>query len=75
MMIPIWALVATETAIAFWTLLLEIGLSGAALPRNGWRDEYTQWWFEYLTEKGGKGVSKDTWAMVRLRFIQKAARN
>jgi hypothetical protein len=31
----------------------------------GWNDELTQWWFDFLTEKGGKGVSKDTWSMVR----------
>ncbi|KJA24926.1 hypothetical protein HYPSUDRAFT_200185 [Hypholoma sublateritium FD-334 SS-4] len=32
----------------------------------GWPGEYTQWWFDFLTQKGGKGVSKDTWVMVRL---------
>ena len=57
--------IAVENAIAFWTLLLNTGLEGSALPRNGWKDEYTQWWFDFLGEKGGKGVSKDTWAMVR----------
>lgn len=31
---------------------------------EGWRDEYTQWWFDFLQEKGAKGVSKDVWAMV-----------
>ncbi|KAG9103918.1 Scaffold-type E3 ligase [Ceratobasidium sp. 370] len=56
--------ISTETAIAFWTLLLNIGLSGPALPSNGWKDEHTQWWFDFLNEKGGKGVSKDTWAML-----------
>jgi len=56
--------ISVENAIAFWSLLLAIGLSGSALPRNGWRDEYTQWWFDFLGEKGGKGVSKDTWAML-----------
>jgi len=30
----------------------------------GWTDEHTQWWFQFLTEKGGKGVSKDTWMML-----------
>lgn len=29
----------------------------------GWNPEYNDWWFEYLTTKGGKGVSKDTWTM------------
>ena len=33
---------------------------------EGWKDEYTQWWFDFLNEKGGKGVSKDTWQMVRV---------
>ena len=33
---------------------------------EGWQSEYTQWWFDFLNEKGGKGVSKDTWAMVRV---------
>ncbi|KAG1856739.1 defective in Cullin neddylation protein 1 [Suillus subluteus] len=31
---------------------------------SGWTDEHTQWWFQFLTEKGGKGVSKDTWMML-----------
>lgn len=29
---------------------------------------FTDWWFEFLTTKGGKGVSKDTWTMVRPTF-------
>ncbi|KAG8812064.1 Scaffold-type E3 ligase [Serendipita sp. 401] len=29
----------------------------------GWKQEYNDLWFEYLNEKGGKGVSKDTWLM------------
>ncbi|CAE6475757.1 unnamed protein product [Rhizoctonia solani] len=53
-----------ESAIGFWTLLLNIGLSGPALPKTGWTSEHTEWWFEFLKEKGGKGVSKDTWAML-----------
>ena len=32
---------------------------------NGWKEEYLQWWFDFLNEKGGKGVTKDTWIMVR----------
>lgn len=31
---------------------------------GGWKPEFTDWWFEFLTIKGGKGVSKDTWMMV-----------
>jgi len=29
----------------------------------GWKPESNALWFEYLNEKGGKGVSKDTWLM------------
>jgi len=73
-----------ETAQAFWALLLPHGLHGGALSHvhstdddddddmgeeEGWRDEYTSWWFEFLNEKGGKGVSKDTWAMF-LEFVR-----
>jgi DCN1-like protein 1/2 len=32
---------------------------------EGWKQDFTDWWFEFLTLKGGKGVSKDTWTMVR----------
>ena len=28
---------------------------------EGWRDEYTDWWFDCLNQKGMKGVSKDVW--------------
>lgn len=40
---------------------------GADAPMDteeGWKPEFTDWWFEFLTTKGGKGVSKDTWTMV-----------
>ncbi len=37
-----------------------------AVAGAGWPEEYTQWWFDFLTQKGGKGVSKDTWVMVCL---------
>jgi len=30
----------------------------------GWKPEHNALWFEYLNEKGGKGISKDTWQMV-----------
>lgn len=69
---------AIDTAVAFWGLLLPTGLAGGALKydltgedidmdgegSSGWTDEHTQWWFQFLTEKGGKGVSKDTWMML-----------
>ncbi len=35
------------------------------VSEKGWRKEYTELWFQFLNEKGGKGVSKDTWNMVR----------
>lgn len=64
----------------FWRLLLPHGLEGGALAHipstdddgdnemdteEGWKEEYVQWWFDFLNQKGGKGVSKDTWVMVR----------
>jgi len=64
-----------ESAIAFWSLLLPVGLSGGALSHidniddptpsgdPGWKEEYNQWWFDYLQEKNVKGISKDTWNM------------
>lgn len=73
-----------ETALAFWNLLLPHGYSEGALTTSnaregnddvdmdgnvsGWKEEYTQWWFEFLTEKKLKGVSKDTWLMVSHSF-------
>lgn len=70
-----------DMALGFWGILIPHGLRGGALSHipsqdgdgddtmtgsdEGWQDEHTQWWFEYLTEKGQKGVSKDVWHMVR----------
>jgi DCN1-like protein 1/2 len=31
---------------------------------QGWTQTQTQLWFEFLAEKGLKGISKDTWHMV-----------
>lgn len=31
---------------------------------EGWRPGYNQLWFDFLKERGGKGVSKDTWLML-----------
>ncbi|CAA7261982.1 unnamed protein product [Cyclocybe aegerita] len=74
----------TETAQAFWGLLLPHGFEGGALTKKppsdgdgdvsmddggGWREEYNQWWFDFLTHKGGKGVSRDTWVMF-LDFVR-----
>ncbi|KAF8181056.1 Cullin binding-domain-containing protein [Pholiota molesta] len=64
-----------DTAIAFWNLLLPHGLAGGALAHvtasdgdddikmdeEGWKE--IQWWFDFLNQKGIKGVSKDTWVM------------
>lgn len=33
---------------------------------QGWEPRYTDWWLEFLAKKGGKGISRDTWQMVRL---------
>ncbi|KAL0569959.1 Scaffold-type E3 ligase [Marasmius crinis-equi] len=66
-----------ESAQALWSLLIPHGLSGGALAHTqkdgdgdismsgeeGWKEEYTDWWLEFLTEKKLKGVSKDTWSM------------
>ncbi|KZP33208.1 defective in Cullin neddylation protein 1 [Athelia psychrophila] len=64
-----------ESAQAFWSTLIPHALKGGALSHissaeggdidmdGGWTDKYTQWWFDFLAEKGGKGVSKDTWVM------------
>ncbi|CDO68750.1 hypothetical protein BN946_scf184989.g16 [Trametes cinnabarina] len=36
---------------------------------EGWKEEYTQWWFEFLEKSGLKGVSKDVWQMF-LEFVR-----
>lgn len=76
--------IGVDVAIAFWGLLIPHGLTGNALAHTpneesdsedvsmdaegGWKPEFTDWWFEFLTSKGGKGISKDTWTMVCLIF-------
>ena len=76
---------AMDSALAFWSLLLPVGLSGASLSHRvlspdgeeippppgeqGWSEANTQLWLEYMQEKGGKGVSKDTWSMF-LDFVR-----
>lgn len=37
---------------------------GSGDDGNGWGKKHTEWWFEFLREKGSKGVSKDTWNML-----------
>lgn len=34
----------------------------------GWTNQHTQLWFDFLNEKGGKGISRDTWNMVNIPF-------
>jgi len=36
---------------------------------EGWKEEYNEWWFDFLDAKNLKGVSKDTWTMVRVFSI------
>lgn len=71
-----------DIAQAFWALLLPHGMDGGALAhkrqdgddvimesQEGFKPEYVQWWFDFLNEKGGKGISKDTWNMF-LEFVR-----
>ncbi|TFK29172.1 DUF298-domain-containing protein [Coprinopsis marcescibilis] len=74
---------ALDTAKPFWNLLLPHGLEGGALSHidedqdvsmsgagdEGFKPEYVELWFTFLDEKGGKGVSKDTWNML-IDFIR-----
>ena len=74
-----------ELALAFWGLLLPHGLKGGALRvqdpggddlmkvDGGWTEEHTQLWYEFLSEKNIKGISKDTWAMARILSLSSAA--
>ena len=36
---------------------------------DGWKEKHLQWWFDFLNERGGKGITKDTWIMVRTFLI------
>jgi len=73
-----------EEAQSFWGLLLPHGLDGGALSHirsrddddddsmteeKGWSTRHTKLWFDFLKEKGGKGVSKDSWVMF-LDFVR-----
>ncbi|KAM5530331.1 hypothetical protein V8D89_016002 [Ganoderma adspersum] len=40
-----------------------------ALHEQGWGEQHTAWWFEFLEESGTKGVSKDVWQMF-LEFVR-----
>ena len=40
--------------------------AGAPAYEEGWGEQHTAWWFEFLEESGTKGVSKDVWQMVSL---------
>jgi len=70
---------ALETAQAFWALLLPHGLKGGALSHisstdadndvdmggteQGWSEKQTDLWFNFLSERAIKGISRDTWQM------------
>jgi DCN1-like protein 1/2 len=70
-----------DTAQEFWKLLLPHGMTRGALTRKsdgedadmagegGWEKRYTQWWFDFLAERGARGVSKDVWVMF-LEFVR-----
>jgi len=71
---------ALDSALALWGLLLPCGFEGGALTSSSgdddvsmegdkWKEEYNKWWFDFLTEKGIKGISKDTWVMF-LDFVR-----
>ncbi|KAI1787336.1 Cullin binding-domain-containing protein [Ganoderma leucocontextum] len=40
-----------------------------ATAEEGWGEQHTTWWFEFLEENGTKGVSKDVWQMF-LEFVR-----
>jgi len=42
---------------------MDVGETTGVPSADGWKEEYLQWWFDFLNEKGGKGVTKDTWVM------------
>jgi DCN1-like protein 1/2 len=64
--------IGLDTAQAFWALLLPHGCLGGALTGrskddvDGWQEKYNGLWSEFLAQRGGKGVSKDTWIMVSI---------
>lgn len=72
-----------DMAQGFWSLLIPHGLKGGALSHKsedseddsmgvdeeGWREEYLDWWLEFLGSRSAKGVSKDVWQMVRSSFV------
>ena len=39
-------------------------MDGSGAQEEGWKEEHTQWWFDFLEQSGTKGVSKDVWQMV-----------
>ncbi|KAF8816905.1 hypothetical protein BYT27DRAFT_7205278 [Phlegmacium glaucopus] len=43
---------------------MDEGIATKAGSADGWKEEYLQWWFDFLNERGGKGITKDTWIMV-----------
>jgi len=69
---------ATETAKGLWNLLLPHGLKGGAISAPGDVDvsgknlpasqsrtiEWIAMWFQFLDDRGLKGISRDNWLMV-----------
>ncbi|GAA6018041.1 hypothetical protein JCM11491_000046 [Sporobolomyces phaffii] len=47
-----------EIAQELWNLLIPLDPASRAFPRDR-----LEWWIEFLTENGGKVVSKDTWCL------------
>ncbi|BGP19920.1 hypothetical protein JCM10213_008605 [Rhodosporidiobolus nylandii] len=46
-----------EIAQELWTLLIPLD------PASSFPVEHLQWWIDFLQEKGGKAISKDTWQL------------
>ena len=59
----------TGTALAHTSSVEEDDSDDESMDtEEGWKPEFTGWWFDFLTTRGGKGVSKDTWTMVSPTF-------
>jgi len=61
-----------DNAKAFWGILLPLSIKTIERREDGnegWKEEYNEWWFEFLDEKAVKGISKDAWTMF-LDFVR-----
>lgn len=63
--------IPVDNAKAFWGILLPLVESSIDTTdgKEGWKEEYANWWFEFLDTKGVKGISKDAWTMF-LDFVR-----